>query len=143
MADIVIGASPHIERPFGWKTYYVTPQALTGVADVTIDTLPAETVVLDAKIVTIVAASGVGVVNCDLEFTALGGTALLSDAADGGSIIGSVSAINAPTAANLITVNAASLGGTAQVVNLEITYGGTETIPPTYGVSILCGRNDY
>jgi len=144
-AATIVGANPHIDRPFGWKTYYVTPALLTGTIDVTVATLPAYTVILDAKLVTIVAASGVSTTNLDIEVgaTGVGDTGLISDAADGGSTIGSVNAITVPTAANLITVNAVSLGGADLVVNAEITYGGTETSAPTYAVMLLCGRNEY
>ena len=141
----IVGASPHIDRPFGWKTYYVTPDLLTGVVDVTVDTLPAGTIILDAQLCTIAEASGVGVVNLDVEVgaTGVGDTVLISDAADGGTTLGAVSAITVPIAANLLTINAVSLGGSPLVVNAEITYGGTETTAPTYAIMLLCGRNEY
>lgn len=142
---VIVGANPHIERPFGWKTFYVTPAVLTGTTDVTVTTFPAGTVIVDAKIITVGAASGVSTTNLDVEVgaTGVGDTTLISDAADGGSVLGTVSALTVPTVANLLTVNAVSLGGSDLVVNAEITYGGTETTAPTYMISFLCGRNDY
>ena len=41
MADIITPESPHIERPYGYKTWRVQPEALTGSPDVMIVTLPA------------------------------------------------------------------------------------------------------
>ena len=141
----IVGANPHVDRPFGWKTWYITPVLLTGTVDCTVDTLPAGTVIYDAKLCTVGAASGVSTTNLDVEIgsTGVGDTTLISDAADGGSTIGSVNAITVPTAVNLIAVNAVSLGGADLVVNAEITYGGTETTAPTYAISLLCGRNEY
>jgi hypothetical protein len=141
----IIGASPHVDRPFGWKTWYITPVLLTGTVDCTVDTLPAGTIIYDAKLCTVVAASGSSTTNLGVEIGATGvaDTVLVADAADGGSTIGSVNAITVPTAVNLITINAVSLGGADLVVNAAITYGGTETIAPTYAISLLCGRNEY
>ena len=145
MADVVNPSSPHIDRPFGWKFFYVTPETLTGVTDVTVVTLPANTVIVDMKIITVGAASGVSTTNIDVEVgaTGAGDTTVISDAANGGSTLGTTSALTLPTVANLLTINAISLGGTPLVVNAEITYGGTETTAPTYAIGILCGRNDY
>jgi hypothetical protein len=141
----ITGANPHIERPFGWKTYYVTPDLLTSVVDVTVDILPAGTVILDANLCTVAIASEVGTVNLEVEVGAAGvdDTVLIADEADGGSKLGSVAAITVPTAANLKTINAVSLGGLPLVVNAQITYSGTETVAPTYAISLLCGRNEY
>ena len=142
----IIGASPHVDRPFGWKTWYITPDLLTGATvDCTVDTLPAGTIIFDAKLCTVAAASGVSTTNVSFEIgaTGVGDTALIADAADGGSTLGSVAAITVPTAANLITINAVSLGGADLVVNMAIVYGGTELTAPTYALSLLCGRNEY
>jgi hypothetical protein len=145
----IVGASPHIDRPIGWKTYYVTPTLLTGAeVDCTVDTLPAGTFIIDARVVTIVAASGVSTVNIGVEIgaTGAGDTALVADVANGGSTVGSINTIITPTAANLITINTVSLHLTNPqdlVVNAAIVYGGTETIAPTYAIMLLCGRNEY
>ncbi len=143
MADVITPASPHIDRPFGWRTYYVTPGTLTGVTDVTVDTIPAGTVILDAKMAVVAADVGATSSAGDLEIgaTGAGDTEVLDGGADFGGTIGAVE--SAASDAALGTVNAVSLGGAALVVNLEVTYAGTATTAPTYAVSILCGRNDY
>jgi hypothetical protein len=141
----IVGANPHIERPYGWKTFYVTPDLLTGIVDVTVTTLPAYTVIMGMRVMTYAQASGVSTVNIDIEVgaTGVGDTVLLADSADAGSTIGTLSLVTAPSIANLLTVNVVSLGGSDLVVNAEITYGGTETTAPTYLIAILCGRNEY
>ena len=143
MADIIIGASPHIERPFGWKTYYVTPEALSTGADITVDTLPAGTIILDAKMVIETASTAVGttLVTVEVGANGAGETVLLTLGADSGKVLGNSE--SAVSDANLTTINAVSLGGSPLVVNLAIVYSGTETIAPTVAVAILCGRNSY
>ena len=150
MADIVIGASPHIDRPFGWKTYYVTPEGLSGVVDVLVDIFPPGTVFLDAKAAVVKLSSEVGTLAVDIEMGAVGSTppgsdtTVLAGGADWGGTLGNVE--SAASDGNLTLVNTLSLtgaAGTSVALNMEITYGGTETAPPTIAVSVLCGRNEY
>jgi hypothetical protein len=144
--DIIIGATPHIDRPFGEKTYYVTPALLTGVVDVTVDTLPAGTIILGAKMVVVAPDVAATSSAADLEIgaTGAGDTTLLDGGADFGGAIGkTVGYTTEVTDANLTTINAVSLGGSPLVVNLEISYVGTATTAPTYAVTITCGRNEY
>ena len=150
MADIIIGATPHVERPFGWKTYYVTPQLLTGVVDVLVDTFPPGTVFLDAKAAVVKLSSEIGTLAVDIEMGAVGAsppgstTTVLTGGVDWGGTLGNVE--SAASDANLTIVNTLSLTGatgTEVALNMEITYGGTETAPPTIAVAILCGRNEY
>jgi len=143
MADLIVPASPDIARPFGWHTFYVTPGTLTGTTDVTVVTLPAGTIIFDAKMVVAAADVAATTSAADLEIgaTGAGDTEVLDGGADFGGAIGAVE--SAASDAALTTVNAVSLGGSALVVNLEVTYAGTATTAPTYAVSLLCGRNDY
>lgn len=147
MADIITPATPHIDRPFGWKTWYVTPGTLTGTTDVSIVTLPAGTIIFDAKMVVAAADVAATTSAADLEIgaTGAGDTEVLDGGADFGGTIGAAESGASHPALDtaLSTVNAVSLGGAALVVNLEVTYGGTATTAPTYAVSLLCGRNDY
>ena len=142
MADIVTPQTPHIERPFGWKTWRVTPEALTGVTDVTVATLPADTVVLGGRIVCISGDVGATASTVDVEIgtTGAGDTELMSGGAD---FLGTAGATeSAFTDANLSVINANSLGGSDLVVNAEVTYSGTATSAPVFEVSLLCGRNE-
>lgn len=143
MADLIVPTSPHVDRPYGWKTFHVTPGTLTGTTDVTVVTLPAGTVILDAKMVVIAGDVGATTTSGDLEIgaTGAGDTEVLDGGADFGGVTGAVESVASDAA--LSTVNAVSLGGSALVVNLEVAYGGTATTAPTYEVSILCGRNEY
>lgn len=143
MADIVFPTSPHIDRPFGWKTWRVTPGTLTGTTDVTVATLPADTVILDAKMAVVVAEAGATTSTVDIEIgaTGVGDTTLLTGGADWSGTLGNVE--SAASDANLATINAVSLGGSDLVVNAEIAYSGTATTAPTFEVSILCGRTSY
>jgi len=144
MAIIVTPATPHIERPFGWKTYEVEDQNLTGSGvDDTIVTLPAGTVILDAALVTTRASAGDGGAQVTIEVgaTGAGDTALLTGGADNLGTIGTTE--NTVTEGNLTTINAVSLGGSDLVVNATITYTGTATTAPKYQLHLLCGRNEY
>lgn len=144
MAIIVTPATPHIERPFGWKTYEVEDQNLTGTgADDTIVTLPAGTVILNAALVTTRAEAGAtsSTVNIEVGATGAGDTALITGGADNLGTIGTTE--NTVTEANLTTINAVSLGGSDLVVNATITYVGTATTAPKYQLHLLCGRNEY
>lgn len=142
-SNIITGASQHVERPWEWHVAYVKPGALTGTIDVTAMTLPAGTIILDVKTVTVVAASGVSTCKVDIEIgaTGIGDTTALTGNTDGGSVRGDVE--SAVTDANLLTINAVSLGGSDLVVNMEVAYGGTETASPTIAVCVLCGRQSY
>lgn len=141
MADFVTPTSPHIERPFGWKTWRVTPGTLTGVTDVTVATLPAGTVILGGAIAVVVAEAGATTSTVDIEIgaTGAGDTTLIAGGSDFGGDLGSI--VTTTTDANLETVNAVSLGGSDLVVNAEVTYSGTATTAPTFEVHLLCGRN--
>ena len=143
----IVGATPSIDRPFGWKTYYVTPLLLTGDVDCTVDTLPAGTIILDTKLVIETASTSVSttLVKIEVGATGAGDTALSTLGADSGKVLGNTESapIVASVDTNLTTVNAVSLGGADLVVNLNVTYGGTETTAPTVAVFILCGRNEY
>jgi hypothetical protein len=142
MADIITPATPHIDRPFGWKTWYVTPGTLTGTTDVTVATLPSGTIILDAKMVVAVADIAATSSAADLEMGAVGTEQeVLEGGADFGGTLGVTE--SAASDAALSAVNLVSLGGTAIVVNLEVIYVGAATTAPTYAVSLLCGRNDY
>lgn len=147
MADLIVPASPDVARPWNWLTFYVTPETLTGTVDVTVATLPAGTVVYDARMVVIAADVGATSSAADLEMGASPGTAntLLDGGADFGGTVGVTVGGAATTVvdATLSAINLVSLGGTDLVVNLEITFVGAATTAPTYLVAICCGRNDY
>ncbi len=143
MADVINPASPHIDRPFQWQTWEVTPGTLTGVTDVTVVTLPAGTLVTGAKLVTTAADVGATTSTADIEIgaTGAGDTTVLTGGSDIGGVIGGTNVTY--TAANLSTINAVSLGGSALVVNLEVTYAGTATTAPTFAVMLKVGRLSY
>lgn len=138
MADTIYPENVHIERPFGWKTWRVTPETLTGTTDVTVATLPAGTTILDAKLVSIVAGNATATaVDIEIGATGAGDTTLVGglNGQDAGAVENTV------TEANLSTVNGVSLGGSPLVVNAEIAYTGTATTAPQFEVHLLCGRN--
>lgn len=141
MADTVYPENVHIERPFGWKTWRVTPGTLTGTVDVPVATLPDGTTILDAKMVVIQAEAGATSTDVDVEVgaTGAGDTALLNGAADFAGTLGAVE--NTVTEGNLGTINAVSLGGSDLVVNAQFTFVGTATTEPIVEIHILCGRN--
>lgn len=143
MADIVTPTSPHIDRPYGWKTWRVTPEALTGVTDITVATLPAGTTILAGRIVVIRADVGATASAVDIEVgaTGVGDTTLMTGGADFLGTLGNTESVTSD--ANLTTVNAVSLGGAPLVVNAEVTYTDTATTAPIFEVHLLCGRNVY
>lgn len=141
MADLIVPQTPHIERPFCWRTWRVTPETLTGVTDVTVATLPAGTVILGGRIAVITGDVGATASAVDLEIgaTGAGDTTLMTGGADFLGTTGNTE--SAAADADLSTVNAVSLGGSDLVVNAEVTYSGTATSAPVFEVSLLVGRN--
>ena len=141
MAAIITPQSPHIERPFGWKTWRVKLGTLTGTSDETVVTLPAYTIILAGRIVVLQAPVGDGGATCDIEIgaTGAGDTALLSGGADFLGTLGNTESVTSD--ANLTTINALAAAGGANVVNATTVWTGTATTTAIFEVSLLCGRN--
>lgn len=141
-SDIIIGGTPHVERPYSDVPIRFTPGTLTGTYDATITTLPAGSVIIAAKMVVIRAQAGTTcAVDIEIGATGAGDTTLLAGGADWATTLGNTESAN--TDANLTTINAVSLGGSDLVVNAEITYGATATTAPIIEVILTVGRSDY
>lgn len=140
--NLLLG-NPHSDRPFIWRGWRFSPGAVTGEVNITIATLPAGTIILDAAAVVVQAEAGAtsSVLDVEVGATGIGDTNLLTGPADFGGAIGAVE--NTVTEANLTTINAVSLGGSPLVVNAEIIFVGTATTRPVYELYLLAGRFHY
>ena len=135
-----ITPTPDSSSPYKWRTIRWQPTTLTGTVDEVIATLPANTVILDAAMVCIRGDTGATTTTIDLEIgaTGAGDTSIVTGPSDNAGTAGIVE--NTVTEANLATINAVSLGGSALKVNVECTFSGTATIAPIMEFHLLYGR---
>lgn len=140
MASNIINGGFVSNRPYGYQVWRFEPGTLTGTVDMTVATLPAGTIILDAALVCVRGDTGATTTTIDVEIgaTGAGDTSILTGASDNAGAAGTVE--NTVTEANLTTINGVSLGGSALVVNAEITFSGTATVAPLMELHLLCGR---
>jgi hypothetical protein len=140
----LLQGNPHSDRPFAWKSWRFAPGVLTaGTINITVATLPAGTIILDGALLCEVADVGATSTGWTIEVgaTGAGDTALLTGGADFSGALGTTE--NTITEANLTTINAVSLGGSALVVNAKSVIVGTATTRPVVQLHLLLGRFAY
>lgn len=137
---IVRSGNPDVSQPFGWKVAEVEllpAEFAAGTYDITVMTLPAGTVILDAYAVCTKAATVGTSMLADIELAA-GGPALVTAGVDM-ETIGDTN-----TVGTINTINAAMVASTVPIaVNAEITVTGTATVSGAVTVAVLCGRVQY
>jgi hypothetical protein len=130
------------DSPYQWGTVRWQPTTMTGTFDEVVFTLPAGTVVLDARLVCIRGDTGATTTTIDVELNAASGTAILTGASDNAGTAGLTTSFadNAGRKTALDAINASSLGGTAVGFNFETTVSGTYTVAPIMELHVLYGR---
>lgn len=140
-----IQSTPHSsESPFTWGTVRYQPTTLTGTFDdLNVFPLPAGTTVLEVRMVCVRGDVGAGNVTVDLELNTVGGTAILTGAADNAGTAGLTTSFadNAARKTALDALNASLIAGTFVGFNVEVTIAsGTSTAPPIMEIHVLYGR---
>jgi len=140
----IVSSLGYVTKPAEWQVIRFKPGVLTGNINVVVTTLPAYTVVLDARAVAIEAPVGDGGCKVDIECGATTGqeTELFAGAADNVGAVGKTStfADEAARKVALDAANAITLAGTPLIVNAEIAWTGTATAPFAMDVYLLCAR---
>lgn len=142
MANVysIQGKSPLVDAPFQWFVYKVTFTEITNGSDfdVTLDTLPQGTVILDAKLAVTTAEVGASDAAGGIVIDSGTDRELVAVATDL-----NVAAITGSTAANCLTATQDLASAALPLVFRSSRGSGAVTTPPVVYCAVLMGRTSY